>query len=176
LLDRIFDLQGLSAVLLSHQVPPEFDLLSLRQSCNEYWLWNALNISEFSPRVVVVEMNAHIALAEPITSVYNASAGGQPRHRACGSSVAALVHLASSRGYSLVHCEAHGASCFFVRDDILFMSELDVSVKDTSPSFTPTADRHWSRDVSSIYEAPNFFGRGWGLPEIDQKASWVWVK
>ena len=36
-----------------------------------------------------------------------------------GAGLAALHRLARRRGYSLVHCEAHGVNCFFLRDDVL---------------------------------------------------------
>ena len=129
--------ENVNALFAKHNVPHDFDLLSIDVDGNDYWIWRAL---EWRPRVVVIE--------------YNASAG--PSVRSCihyepdfrwngtdyfGASLRALAELGTEKGYALIHCETAGVNAFFVRCDCL------------PAGFAPAS-------LSAIYRPPNYFYRG----------------
>src|ERR1051326_2859381 len=51
--------QNFEALLATHHVPPDFDVLSIDIDGNDYWVWAALK--HWHPRVVVIEYRAALA-------------------------------------------------------------------------------------------------------------------
>lgn len=97
-------------------VPHEFDLLSIDIDGNDYWVWKA--ITNYSPRVVVIEYNA--ILRPPIQWVMRY----KPAHRwgrTCyfGASLKSLESLGREKGYALVGCDYRGVNAFFIRLDLV---------------------------------------------------------
>jgi hypothetical protein len=93
-------------------VPEQFDVLSIDIDGNDYWVWRAL--SRFTPRVVVIEYNANLALDAPVVMPHD------DEHRwdgtdYFGASLAAYCRLGEEKGYVLVHTDRTGANAFFVR-------------------------------------------------------------
>jgi hypothetical protein len=96
-------------------VPGEPDVLSIDVDGNDYWIWKAL--SEYAPRVVVIEYNAHWPLDARWAQPYDPEREWQVTDN-YGASLGALGLLAEDKGYRLVHTELTGNNAFFVRNDI----------------------------------------------------------
>lgn len=106
-------------ILVAHDVPAEFDLLSIDVDGNDYWLWKALDV--YRPRVVVIEYNASHAPPERWVMAYN------PTHRwkgdnYFGASLASLTALADVKDYALLATDTCGVNAFFLRRDLLARS------------------------------------------------------
>ncbi|MEK7184377.1 MAG: hypothetical protein AAB701_02570 [Patescibacteria group bacterium] len=100
----------------SGKVPKELDLLSIDIDGNDYWVWEA--ISDYTPRVVVIEYNP--VFRPPVSWVmrYNPTHvwGGTSYY---GASITALEKLGTAKGYCLVGCDFLGSNAFFVRSDLV---------------------------------------------------------
>ena len=115
----------------------EIDMLALDLDGIDYWVWDAL--TAVSPRVVVVEVMAHLgerAITVPYKSDFEARwikldkdterAQGDGQRQGlinnlavyAGASLPAFVKLAKSKGYRLVGATAIGCNAFFMRNDI----------------------------------------------------------
>lgn len=107
--------ENIAEILQRHRVPREVDLLSIDIDMNTYHVWEAL--SEWRPRVVVVEYNASILPAVEWVVPYAASSiwDGSARY---GASLKSFELLGQRLGYSLVGCDIAGVNAFFVRDDL----------------------------------------------------------
>lgn len=110
--------ENVAALLNDSGAHPGADLFSLDIDGNDYWVWEAL--SDFRPRVVVVEYNAafgHDAVTIPYQRDFRCGAK-QPRLY-FGASLAALDKLAKRKGYTFVGTAETGPNAFFVRNDAL---------------------------------------------------------
>lgn len=95
-------------------VPTEFDVLSIDIDGDDYWVWNA--ITRFSPKVVIIEINAHIDPKTPL--VQEEGAGPWQGTDFYGASVEAVRLLGEAKGYRLAHVDLTGNNAFFVRRDV----------------------------------------------------------
>jgi hypothetical protein len=100
----------------ANKVPKDLDLLSIDIDGNDYWVLKAL--SEYKPRLLIVEYNASFLPEQNWVMPYH------PNHqfdgtRYFGASLRALTELAQSEGYRLVSCDSQGVNAFFVRSDLL---------------------------------------------------------
>jgi hypothetical protein len=97
----------LDELLETTSIPTSFDLLSVDIDGNDYHVWAASE--RYSPRVVVVEFNPTIpngiSFVQPADPQVNQ-----------GSSLDALVELATRKGYELAGSTEFNA--FFVRSDV----------------------------------------------------------
>jgi hypothetical protein len=97
----------------------DIGLLSVDLDGNDYWIVEA--VSAVSPRVLVVEYNSTFGPDLAITVPYQAGFQRRQAHWSClyyGASLAALVHLASRKGYVFVGSNSAGNNAFFVRRDV----------------------------------------------------------
>jgi hypothetical protein len=101
----------------SLKVPKEFDLLSIDIDGNDYWVWKA--ISNYRPRVVIIELNP--LFPPPIEFIINYDAHKiyPPTTSHSGASLKALEILGKKKGYALVGCNFLGGNAFFVREDLV---------------------------------------------------------
>jgi len=104
-----------NALLAQAGAPTDFDLLSLDIDGNDYWVWQGL--TDFQPRIVIVEYNPYYAPPERWVMCFN------PEHAWDGStyygaSLESLYHLGKRKGYELVCCDDMGNNAFFVRRDL----------------------------------------------------------
>lgn len=106
---------NINEVFTVNGVPNEIDLLSIDIDGNDYWVWKAL--TDYRPRVVIVETNVSIPRREPKTIVYDPDFvwDGTDYY---GASLAALMKLGDSKGYVLVH-EHKFLNAFFVRKELV---------------------------------------------------------
>jgi len=103
-------------------VPSEFDLLSIDIDGNDYWVWGAL--SEYRPRVVIIEYNATIEPDRFWTVAYDPQRHWR-RDRNFGASLAALTHQGHRLGYALIGTLRGGRNALFVRRDLLARVSFD---------------------------------------------------
>ncbi|HUA75574.1 MAG TPA: hypothetical protein VL988_12525 [Solirubrobacteraceae bacterium] len=96
-------------------VPREIDVLSIDVDGNDYWIWQALG--SCSPRIVVIEYNAHWPPHARWVQPFDAERtwDGSDNY---GASLGALRSLAEEKGYRLAHTELTGNNAFFVREDL----------------------------------------------------------
>jgi len=122
---------NINELFKKHNVPQEFDLLSIDIDGQDFHVWNKLE--NYSPRVVSIEMNFHI---EPGTDkvMYLDDNWVWPGNEFSGASVTALKKLGNKKGYALV------ATCMsdaiFVRNDLIFDKDKnDVLFKNINNEF-----------------------------------------
>lgn len=122
--------ENVAGLLKSSNAHPEADLFSLDIDGNDYWIWEAL--TDFKPRLAVVEYNAVFGPERAVTIPYKADfcAGEKHPRMYCGASLAALTKLANKKGYVLVGCADLGPNAFYVRADQLKGNLEEVSVKE----------------------------------------------
>lgn len=97
-------------------VPEKPDYISIDVDSTDLWLFRAL-LPRYRAAVYSVEYNCHFPLELAVTHCDDPHARWQG-DRAYGASLAALVHVASEHGYSLVAVEPM-LDAFFVRNDLL---------------------------------------------------------
>ena len=119
--NRFISMADMNAAIAAAALPEEFDLLSIDVDGIDYQLWEA--VSQFRPRVVVVEYNGHIPphidWVPDVTPVPGIFPG-------VGASLKALERLGREKGYTLVGCGFTGCNAFWVRSDLagnLFCAE-----------------------------------------------------
>jgi hypothetical protein len=136
--------ENASELLRSAQVPDEFDVLSIDVDRNTSHIWRAL--SDFQPRMLVIEYNASIPASDEWEVPYDGNAVWDESSY-FGASLKVLERLGAERGYALVGCERTGLNAFFVRADAARDRFLG--------PFT----------AESCYEPPRYFlTREWGHP------------
>jgi hypothetical protein len=122
----------------------DIGLLSIDIDGNDYWVWAAISV--VSPAIVVCEYNAVFGDLHPISVPYDPAFVRSSAHSSYlywGTSIGALVHVASKKGYSLVGSNREGNNAFFVRND------LAPEVTQALDSTAPLASRYReSRDQS----------------------------
>jgi hypothetical protein len=96
-------------------VPAEPDVLSIDIDGNDYWIWQAL--TQYAPRIVVVEYNAQWPLLGRWVQPYDPDRSWHGTDN-YGVSLGALRSLAQEKGYRFVHTELTGNNAFFVRADL----------------------------------------------------------
>jgi hypothetical protein len=126
--------RNINDLLYEASVPHDLDILSIDIEGNDFWVWAA--ITNFRPRVVIIEYNAGLdprsCLVQPYvedwqwdgTSYYGASLG-------------ALRWLGRERGYRLVHTDLTGVNAFFVREDLIscFADIKHDAIPERSPNY-----------------------------------------
>ncbi|HTI10234.1 MAG TPA: hypothetical protein VL832_16820 [Puia sp.] len=116
--------------------PAEPDLLSIDIDRNDYHIWQA--ITDFHPRVVILEYNAIFRPGTAFVIKYDADASWDKSSN-FGASLQSYYELGLEKGYALVCCDFTGTNAFFVRNDLI--GQL------FEPPFTP----------ENYYEPPRYF-------------------
>jgi hypothetical protein len=135
--------ENIAEVFRELAVPAEFDLLSIDIDGNDYWVWQAL--SQYRPRVVIIEYNA--AYPPPMCWImaYNAEHLWDGTSSYQGASLSALTELALRLGYALVCTDSNGVNAFFIRQDLLESSTLIARTPEEAyhlPNFKWFQQRH----------------------------------
>jgi hypothetical protein len=123
--------ENINCVLLNHKVKDEIDLIIIDIDGIEYYVWEAVNV--INPRVVVIEYNLYLGYKNALTVKYDPEFNRFKEHSSgmyFGASLPALVKLARSKGYVLVH--VNGINAFFVRKDIARDKLREISVSEAS--------------------------------------------
>ena len=98
----------------------DIGLLSVDIDGNDYWVWDA--ITAVNPVVVVSEYNSVFGPMHAVTIPYDPAFQRRTAHSSnlyYGASLAALCHLAGSKGYAFVGSNSNGNNAYFVRRDRL---------------------------------------------------------
>jgi hypothetical protein len=97
----------------------DIGLLSIDIDGNDYWIWEAITV--IKPRVIVCEYNSAFGDVHKVSVPYDANFYRSKAHYSdlyFGSSVAALCHLAETKGYDFIGTAGAGVNAFFVRKDL----------------------------------------------------------
>lgn len=105
--------ENIQELFKKNHVPQKPDLLSIDLDGNDYWIWKT--ITEYQPRVVIIEYNAAFPPEVKWVMRYN------PEHRwdqtnYFGASLKSLELLGAQKGYKLVGTDFFGCNAFFVHE------------------------------------------------------------
>lgn len=132
--------ENIQALFAKYQVPKQFDLLSIDIDGNDYWVWQA--ITDYQPRVVVIEYNATFPPTESVTIPYDPQYYWDGATNYFGASLLALQQLGARKGYTLIGCDSSGTNAFFVQTALV-------------------GDRFHPAPVGRLYRPPTVFdGQG----------------
>ena len=158
---------NVDAILSDWAAGEEIGLLHIVVDGNDYWLWDAITCA--TPGIVIMEYNALFGSARAITIPY---VSDFRRHKAhytgqyAGASLAALTHLATSKGYALIGSNSAGNNAYYVRTDLLGdeLREVTVAAAFVKPNFRESRDQRGRLDFLS-YEQRQASIRG--LPVLN---------
>lgn len=122
--------ENIQQLFHKYNVPKNFDLLSIDIDYNDYWVWKA--ITDYVPRVVVIEYNSSIPPTESKVVPYDPNASWDGTNY-FGASLLALRNLGLSKGYTLVGCESRGVNAFFCKRDLV----EGIKIKDIEYLYRP---------------------------------------
>ena len=106
--------ENINEVLSKHSVPAEFDFLSIDVDGEDYYIMEALDLNNFSPRVVCIETNPIIQPPYTLVQPHNPDNVWNGGHR-YGCGIKLITDLMNLKNYSLVaYC---GVDAIFVRND-----------------------------------------------------------
>lgn len=108
--------ENIQNLFQKYNVPKNFDLLSIDIDYNDYWVWKS--ITDYLPRVVVIEYNSSIPPTESKTVPYDPEAKWDGTNY-FGASLLALKNLGLTKGYTLVGCDNAGVNAFFCKSELL---------------------------------------------------------
>ncbi len=149
--DHVWIYPGNIEILFNeHEVPLDFDLLSIDIDSNDYYVWKAIHT--YRPKVVLIEFNA--AFPPPEKKVVRFHPMNYwDGSTYFGASIQSLYELGKQKGYELVHCESNGANLFFV--DEKYFSRF--GLQDNSPQkmfkINPPPDTHRPLDSPLVIDA-----------------------
>jgi hypothetical protein len=121
---------NINSLFEEHNVPKEYDLLSIDLDGNDFWVWKAIDETKFNARVVIIEYNCnftdqykscaikyspHIDTTVPSINYYSAT-------------IPALKKLGESKGYSLIY-RINLHNLVFVRTDLLHKDDIDIPLE-----------------------------------------------
>ena len=135
-----------------HNVPQEFDLLTIDTDYNDYWIWKSiLERGKYHPRVVAVDFNPDIPLDKAWAVKYQAD-GEWDGTRYTTASLLAYTILARKFGYEFVHALEMGVHAFFVRRELLHPTDLNLPIRAVLKSSHP--EDHLKRQFVDVSEVP----------------------
>lgn len=137
--------ENINALFSRYEVPEVFDFLSIDIDGNDYWVWNAL--TDFQPRIVVVEYNIFFGLDQACTVPYEADRTWDESYYH-GASLAAFEKLGAAKGYTLIHADGWAPNAFFVLNSELPAGYVPRPLREVTP---------WNTFV----HAPPVEGRVW---------------
>ncbi|CAK0745407.1 conserved hypothetical protein [Gammaproteobacteria bacterium] len=130
--------ENVNAMIANWSVGEEIGLLHIDVDGNDYWLWDAITCT--LPGIVIMEYNALFGAERAITIPYTASFQRHKAHYSgqyAGASLAALTHLAATKGYALIGSNSAGNNAYFLRTDLLSdeLREMTVAAAFVKPNF-----------------------------------------
>lgn len=158
---------NVDAIIADWAAGEDVGLLHIDVDGNDYWLWEA--IESIHPGIVIMEYNALFGCERAITIPYDAGFTRFKAHYSgqyFGASLAAISHLAMTKGYSLIGSNSSGNNAYFVRDDL-----LNDSIRAMTPglAYVRPCFRD-SRDANHRLDFADFAARQvrlTGLPVVD---------
>ncbi len=98
----------------------DLGLMHIDVDGNDYWLWEAVHCT--NPSLVIMEYNALFGPERAVTVPYTPNFQRHAAHYSgqfFGASLAALAHLAESKGYVLIGSNSAGNNAYFLRRDLI---------------------------------------------------------
>jgi len=114
------DKDNINKLLIDSGMIGDIGLLSVDIDGNDYWVWEAIDC--ITPRIVICEYNSLFGNHRKVTIPYDKSFSRDKAHFSClyyGASIAALSHLAASKGYVLLGSNSAGNNLIFLRKDLV---------------------------------------------------------
>jgi hypothetical protein len=111
--------ENIEELFKKYEVPEEIDLLSIDIDGNDYWIWKA--ITNYRPRVVIIEYNSNFAIEENKAIEYDPDFVYDGT-RYYGASMGAMIKLGKEKGYLPIYEIDH--------NNIIFVSTGEVSEND----------------------------------------------
>lgn len=114
------DAENINRLISGNGISGDVGLLSVDIDGMDYWVWKAIDV--ITPDIVVVEYNALFGPTRSVTVPYDPGFVRQKAHYSWsyyGASLAALVGLGKTKGYSFVGSNSAGNNAFFVKSDLL---------------------------------------------------------
>ncbi len=111
---------NINELFTEHGFTGEIELLSIDIDSTDYWVWEALEVT--NPKIVIMEYNSIFGPDLAVTVPYRPDFDYGAAHYSklyFGASLAATNEVANRKGYRLVAVESHGTNAFFVRDDCM---------------------------------------------------------
>jgi hypothetical protein len=148
--------ENINELFSKHNVPKEFDLLSVDLDGNDYWIWKALDETKFKARVVIVEFNCNMPnQLEPIAVKYSPELDTtDPSIYYYSATISAWKKLAESKGYSLIY-RVNNHNLFFVDTSLLHEEDINIPIEMflNKDNVTPV-----DRPAPHGYENKNVYG------------------
>lgn len=135
--------ENINALLEQHGAIGPIGLLSIDVDGNDYWIWEAINVTEAA--IVVIEYNALFGPERAVTVPYDPEFRRERAHFSglyVGASLAALVSLGKRKGYAFLGTNRAGNNAFFARQKLRSPSFPELTAAE---GFTPAQFRE-SRD------------------------------
>lgn len=118
--------ENIEALLDEHNIPLDFEVLSIDIDSNDYWIWK--KIQKYRPKVIVIEYNAFFPSEDNWVMDYDPNKKWDSS-TVFNASLRSLNNLANEKGYQIVACSISGVNAFFIRKDLINdrfkMLELD---------------------------------------------------
>ncbi len=143
--------ENINQILRRSDVTGSIDVLSVDIDGHDYWVWQA--IEAISPRLVVIEYNAHVPYPERRVQPLEECGPWQGTDY-FGASLGALEHLADQLGYALVHTDLAGVNAFFVRKEFLDAFDLPSGPPRRAPNFFLTGRGHPPDETGRVMRDP----------------------
>lgn len=143
-IDSFITAENINELLSRSGFSEDLGIMSIDLDGVDYHVLDA--IKHFRPRIMICEYNSVFGGARKISVPYDAGFNRSKQHYSSlywGASLAAVAHLAETKGYSLVGTNSAGSNAFFVRNDVL---NSRVEVLNAEEAFFPSTVRE-SRDM-----------------------------
>lgn len=128
-IDAFITKENVCSLLEQSKFDKDLGILSVDIDGVDYYVLNEL--TEWRPRIIIVEYNAVFGHAAKVSVPYTADFQRGRQHYSnlyYGASLGAFAHLLGPRGYALVGVNVVGSNAFFVRRDLLneFVQEVSI--------------------------------------------------
>jgi hypothetical protein len=162
--------ENINGLISENGVSGDIGLLSVDIDGIDYWVWKAIDV--VTPAIVIVEYNSLFGPIKSVTVPYDPGFVRQKAHYSWsyyGASLAALVALGKTKGYSLVGSNSAGNNAFFVRKDLLRapLTELTAQEGYVQRAFREARDREGKLTFPSFQEEAALIA---GLPLVEVPA------
>lgn len=130
--------ENVVSLFLKHDVPWDFDLLTIDTDYNDYWILRALLTNgTFRPRVVAVDFNPDLPLDAAKVVAYKADAEWDGTVYTVGSLLAYAL-MARAFGYSFAYALEMGSHAFFIRSDLLHEDDRNLPLRNVKKNSHPS--------------------------------------
>ncbi len=116
--------ENINDLLETHGSSGEVDVMSIDIDGNDYWIWDAIEVS--TARLLIIEYNSAFGPDRALVVPYEAdfdrhglkTSDPQWAGLYYGASLGALAQLGERKGYRLVATEPRGINAYFLRNDV----------------------------------------------------------